>query len=133
MAGRYGQLTGWRATMARCLLLCVIMRALIPIGFMPAFGAMADEGFHLIICTADGAAMQPAVPDREPGKGDQSKKAAEPCAFAGLAHLWQLLPNGLEIAAPPALPKVISPPPIGELNPIHVGPTLGARAPPHHS
>ena len=133
MAGRYGQLTGWRATMARWLLLCVVVRALIPIGFMPSFGSMADEGFHLVICTTDGAAMQWADPGREPGSDDQSRKPAEPCAFAGLSHLWQPVPSGLEIAVPAAIPEIISPSPIRRINPIPVGPQVGARAPPQHT
>ena len=129
-SARFG---GWRATMARWLLLCVVVRALLPVGFMPDFGNAADDSFHFVICASDGTGALASHSDGAPSGDQTGKTTSEPCAFAGLAHLWQPLPVGLTIAPPVRIAHVVPLPP--EVAPLafRTGPQLGARAPPRIS
>jgi hypothetical protein len=56
------------------LLVALVMRALIPVGFMPANG----EGFSLTICRADFPA--PSAP-QDPGRHPGNSPHIEHCAF----------------------------------------------------
>lgn len=90
----------------------LLMRALIPAGWMPAHGA---HGFALELCSgrtpggdaeqlrAARALLEAALAGTSQGQSDNAKSDAsdQPCAFAGLAH-----------AAPPAIaPESPSPTP----------------------
>ncbi len=123
------RLSGWRASVARWLLLCVMVRALLPLGFMPELKTGADAGLHFVICSSDGAAPLDAAPGQPPNDG-QKGPAATHCVFSGLASL--------------ALPEVATASvgaPLADTSPVrmarfefhfarYAGPHVGARAPP---
>lgn len=76
------------------LLFSVTLRALIPVGYMPD---VADDGFHLVICSATAPADTHHDPDH---KG--STDAAPVCAFAAVAMV-----TGAD--NPPPLPRPVVP------------------------
>lgn len=130
-----GAAKGW---MIRLLLAVVVLRALIPVGFMPDFGAAANGVFKVVICTASGTQLVALDADGQPIKGVPSsdQKAQhhdEPCAFAGLVTV---------AAAPIDTPHIIIPQRDAgvtivaadvTLPPARAGPPLGSRGPPQFS
>tara|TARA_R110002124_G_scaffold91793_5_gene233451 strand:+ start:141 stop:521 length:381 start_codon:yes stop_codon:yes gene_type:complete len=76
------------------LLSSVTLRALIPVGYMPD---VADDGFHLVICSATAPADTHHDPDH---KG--STDAGPVCAFAAVAMV-----TGAD--NPPPLPRPVVP------------------------
>ena len=124
---------GWRATMVRWLLLCCVMRALLPVGYMPNFSATDASDFQFVMCTTNGGAVDPAKDGRVPADRDQGHRATEFCAFGALPVLAQPatqdripVPTGTMVA-PATFPQQ------RVLNRIHVGPHVGSRAPPSFS
>ena len=115
--------SGFAATLL-VLLFSLSLRALMPVGYMPAVG---DGSFHLVICSA-------TAPARADGGSDHERPAdpAPACAFAGVAAITGP-------ADPPLLPRpVILPvvreagfslrdPPVADRS---EGPPPPARAPP---
>lgn len=131
---RGGIRTGsWSAWIVHVLLLAFALRALVPAGYMPDFGALSKGVYKVVICTSAGSksitvdADGHSVPDNSGAHGDQ------PCAFSGLAA--KALPNPQSIAI--ALPllreadqfEVLS----VVLPPARAGPVLGSRGPPLNS
>ena len=106
------------------LLFSVTLRALIPVGYMPD---VADDGFHLVICSATAPADTHGDPDHK-GAAD----AAPVCAFAAVAMVTG--PDN-----PPPLPRAVMPAVVREsgfalrdppANGRSEGPPPPARAPP---
>lgn len=82
---------GWRATAALGLVvLALLLRILIPSGFMPAQG----QGFAITLCTGDGAVAAWVDGDGTVHKGKTSDAQPEhPCTFGGFSaavHLPEL-------------------------------------------
>lgn len=117
-----------RSSPVGLLLACaLLLRALIPAGWMPAAG----QGLTIEIC-ADGAggadpafaaaaqrqfreALGPAADRQGDGHGADHPGKSEPCAFAGLAFAWtgagegpMLPPPAAEDPAPRAVPQAVS-------------------------
>lgn len=84
----------------------VLLRALVPTGWMPSFG---PQGTELILCSATGAGK--ALIDLGIPNGEQASVAHEPCAFAGLG--LPLIPLVPQIAAPLAALLLDGTPPTG--------------------
>jgi len=121
---------GWRQTVARLLLVCFVVRALLPVGFMPTFGATGDQSLHFVLCLGDANAAQAASNPASPDQGDPSSTSHDQCAFSFLPRL--ALPETPGIAIAPLLlaGRVLGVAPSVGLIPIVAGPSLGQRAPP---
>jgi hypothetical protein len=66
----------------------MILRALVPAGWMPATGG----GTTLTICTGSGLAQIHLDGQGKPVKGDASHKSQDICPFAAVAHLAPPMP-----------------------------------------
>lgn len=118
-----------RAGIAQILLLAFVLRALIPVGYMPDFKALSKGGFQIVICTANGSDPIFYRPDGTKHRKEQSH-ADQPCAF-----------SGINAVALPDLAIDAGPPESGgaahfqvrleaALPPTRAGPVLGSRGPP---
>lgn len=135
MAGnpaRHGGPGGGRARIAALVTLAlVVLRALIPAGYMPDLDAARDGRFTVVICTADGSTTLDLLSDGTPADERPAKSPAQDhCVFGGATIL------GLA-AAPIALGVVDAAtdvragiPADVTLPPTRAGPPLGSRAPP---
>jgi len=119
---------GW---LGHVLLAALLLRALVPHGYMPDLSASADGVIKFVICSAAGAKVVTLNPD---GTTSEDKGTpghmGEPCAFAASSHLPLPEIASVEIAPPefvalagPALAHDILPP-------ARAGPPLGSRGPP---
>jgi len=115
---------------AHLLLSAFVLRALIPVGYMPDFSAVAQGVFKVVICSASGAktltvdANGHHVPDKSIPSHDQ------PCAFAGLAKFATPVLDVIEVASPEVAAQPVA---FGEFKlwpPVRAGPVLGSRGPP---
>jgi hypothetical protein len=115
----------------------MLLRALVPAGFMPDLGALKHGVYTLTICSgsvqksvlvdADGAPVgEPAGPVGHPGTDHDEA----PCAFAALSHLVYLvgLVAGLLLLLRPI--RAWRRPATASLDPPRHWKALGARAPP---
>lgn len=115
------------------LLFALLMRALVPVGYMPA--AAADgHGLSLVICNGSGELQAIALDDQgNPVPPKSEKSSHEPCAFAG--HVALSAPSFdaailMHIVEADRVPVVA----LGVVRPpVRAGPPLGSRAPPHRS
>ena len=130
-----GAVKGW---MIRLLLTVVVLRALIPVGFMPDFGAAANGEFKIVICTASGTQLVTLDADGQPVKeapaSDQkSQHHDEPCAFTGLVTVAAAVLDAPHLIAPPrdGAETIVSAD--VTLPPARAGPPLGSRGPPQFS
>ena len=127
--GTIANLRRVRAWLGHALALAVVLRALIPAGFMPVFGDQDGGGLKIVICTAHGTKLVPADHDRRADNGAVEKHTSEPCAFVPMAAF-----------TPPDV--IVAPAPSGydeplltlhaaiALPPARAGPANGSRAPP---
>lgn len=118
-----------RRTFVRLLLLAVLVRALVPAGFMPDAGH--GHGLSLVICTSSGTRVE--VADLALGKSDHRGKrashAGDVCPFGDLTGpaLSPGWPRVLARASPlRATPRLAT----AQLPPARSVPALGSRAPP---
>lgn len=120
-----------RALLARLALMCVVLRALVPVGFMADLPAAANGQFKIVICSAYGTrtvdldlGLAPAhAPDKQSAKSD-------PCPF-GMSPAAAPLPAPLAVA----MRQARTPEPVKTRTspvsvPFSTGPPLGSRAPP---
>ncbi len=125
--------------MASVLVVLSLLRALIPLGFMPDLTSAALGDFKLVICTTSGlhvleAGTGSTLPEPETNQPDRQSDGQpaghdQPCAFAVVfadattmqdyAVLKPDVPAGR-----PVLPHQTA------LPPARAGPALGSRAPP---
>jgi hypothetical protein len=130
---RTHRLTGWHATVVRWLLLGVVLRALLPVGYMPQFGTPSGEAVAFVICTEHGL-VQTAKPDSGPQTpGEAAHKASDVCAFGGLAHLFQPTADSSAFGIPLHVATTGKPFLRVSTPPTTIGPHVGARAPPFYS
>jgi hypothetical protein len=80
-----------KAAFRHILLAALLIRALLPLGWMPGQAQLGEAAF--IICAADGS-----IQHGTPGHDDKAK-AHQPCAFAA-AFQGFALPEAAAIAAP---------------------------------
>lgn len=89
-----------KAAFRHILLAALLIRALLPMGWMPGQAQLGQAAF--IICAADGT-----IQHGTPGHDDKAK-AHQPCAFAAAAQLFDL-PDAAAIAAPSLVAFAASP------------------------
>ncbi len=122
-----------RVSVVRVLLAAVLLRALIPIGFMPDLSGLSSGELKIVICKAGGSEVLIVNDDGSPANHDASGHGDGPCAFAGIAA-----------ATPADLPGIVTPtfdvrsrqslPLLAVVLPqVRAGPPLGSRAPPQIS
>lgn len=122
-------MTGWRATLSRWTILCFAVRALLPVGFMPEFRAGDDPGLHFVICSSDGAIASKLTPTNAPD-GSTGTPASSHCVFSGLAQLAPPDFAAGALSAPLVSADQLRVPRFAIDHSPHIGPQLGARAPP---
>ncbi len=115
---------------AHLLLSVFVLRALIPVGYMPDFSAVAQGVFKVVICSASGAKTLTVdskghhVPDKSSPSHDQ------PCAFAGIAKFATPVLDVIPVASPEVADQPVA---FGDFKlrpPVRAGPALGSRGPP---
>ena len=121
---------GWRATVARLLLLCVVVRALLPVGYMPSFGLKGDQSLHLVICLGDGGSVNADAAPGSPSQDGPGAAAHEQCAFSFLPRLFVPDSPGLVIAPQAFVGEAPGCPPLAHRFSSTAGPAVGSRAPP---
>lgn len=118
-----------RVWTAALLLLALMVRAVVPAGWMPTVG---PAGVQMVICTAEGLVEAPAdwaVPGDEQSPilpGDHA-----PCVFAALGTPF--LPHAIVMSVGPALAVIANAPPTGPpTRPVPLGRYIlpPAQAPP---
>lgn len=118
------------AWLSQVLLTGLILRALIPVGFMPTFNHDGSGKFQIVVCTSTGNQLITLDSDGVP-RNQQDHKLGEPaCAFAGVAHF------ALPETPKASLPKIVRitavnvPSDTSHLPPARAGPAHATRAPP---
>lgn len=124
-----GALRWW---VAHLLLLAIVSRALIPIGYMPDFQS-ADGVFKVVICSGMGAKSVSLDADGNPLPNQQSSHDEQPCAFAGIAAVALPALDAIPLSAPMFQTSILTPRVAVHLPPSRAGPTLGSRGPPQIS
>lgn len=117
-----------RKWIAAILLVSFALRAIIPAGYMPDFGALSSGEFKTVICHGSNTTLAstdvPAVPAKS------SQHAHQPCAFSGLAAVTlasiDIGPFDPVFAWVSKLGVFAG----GNLTPALAGPVLGSRGPP---
>ena len=110
-----------KAAFRHILLAALLIRALLPLGWMPGQAQLGQAAF--IICAADGTIQHGA-----PGK-DDSARPHQPCAFAAASQIFDL-PEPAHIATPSV---ALLPAAVWAAADIHTGAVHqphAARAPP---
>ena len=122
-----------RRWLGHLVLFAFVARALIPVGYMPDFAAVANGVYSVVICTAYGS--HPIALDANghklPGKPGASHH--QPCAFSAPITVADLPVEGIKIARRDFITEVASASIFDELPPVRAGPALGSRAPPQLS
>lgn len=112
------------------LLVCMMLRALVPVGYMPDFAAAAKGTFKVVICTSEGARTVTVALDGDQQHQQKPGKSHELCPF-GAAPATGTLPAPAVAALPAALASADAPLPAHDVILIwKPGPALGSRAPP---
>ena len=144
--------TGSHARFLLCLLaLATVLRALVPVGYMPDAAALRQGRLQISFCSAaggppsvmtalmDARAPSPAMSDmsamsdpRDGGHAGQADDTAQECPFWMVAHQTLDLPPLPYLPALPAAAVASVAPPVPlSLPPLPAaGPPLGPRAPP---
>ncbi len=106
----------------------VVLKSLIPAGFMPVFSSNVGDGLTLVICTANGAkVVSTDGHDEKPSKKGHSD---QPCVFSGIAQV-ALLEADARVIAPSSFSKPTTWILVAfSLPPVRAGPQLGTRGPP---
>jgi hypothetical protein len=119
--------------LGQLLLACLFLRALIPQGFMPDFGASADDAFKMVICSASGSKVIAFDADGGPADAPQLAHHDQPCVFSGLCPFALNTVAANELPAPIFVVIAHPQPSRFLLPPARAGPLLGSRAPPLHA
>ena len=124
---------GVRSVIAWTFLALLLLRAAIPVGFMPDLDALRDGRIEIVVCTPSGLKTVTVSPD--PGDGEQrSSETASilECPFHVVAAQALLGPD-LRLGDRRAVWNVDLPKPATVDFPVAaaLGPPVGTRAPPH--
>lgn len=122
-----------RIFLARLMLVCLCLRALVPTGYMPDVGALQIGEFRIVICSATGTKTIAVDKDGLPHTDRDASHHDQPCAFSTLAHSGVDLPELLALAAPEYPVATTNRAPQIQLPPMRAGPVLGSRGPPQLS
>lgn len=119
-----------RRWVAWTLLVCMMLRALVPAGYMPDFAAAAQGTFKVVICTSEGIRTVTVALSSEPQHKQDSGKSHDLCPF-GAAPATGTLPAPAVAAVPAILASLEAPIPAHDVILVwKSGPALGSRAPP---
>lgn len=113
------------------MLLCAVLRALVPVGFMPQFPT-EDGGFpKLVICTAKGVKSIAAEGSEDsPDPVQHPDHSEPPCAFSGLAA-YAFLVSPLAVKEPVQFAEPVCwPRSTTVCPPVRAGPSHAIRGPP---
>ena len=120
--------TRWWIT--HLLLIGLLLRSLVPAGYMPDFSTTSDGGLKIVICTAIGVTALTVDDGGKPVPDQGRKHQDQPCAFAGIAAAPLPAMAPLETGTA-AYERVAWAPRAGaDLPPSRAGPPLGSRGPP---
>ncbi len=128
--------------LSQLLLTAMVLRALIPVGYMPDLPAAANGIFKVVICTTDGAKTIAVdrngllAPTEYPGNdhpSDQGDHRDHPCAFSGIFAVADRASDALAVQPAVYAIAAVSPRDTRTLPPVRAGPAVGSRAPPHVS
>lgn len=116
--------------LARLLVATVVLRALVPVGFMPDLSRLASGTIQLVICTGTGSKLVTLDENGKPVPAKSSAHADQACPFAGSVLTALPQHGGLALSHPQA-PAAAD---LGDLAtvlpPARAGPPLGSRGPP---
>ena len=122
----------WRRGATRVLMAAFILRALIPVGYMPDLGLLSKGILKVVICTGSGSKTLLLDHTGKPLPAKNTAKHNQVCAFTGLAGV--ALPT---IDHSPIMRDFEANPLIKSaemvLPPVRAGPILGSRGPPQLS
>lgn len=110
-----------RTRLVALLALALIVRALVPTGWMPI---ATDDGVRLVLCPGQGHAV--AGMHHGGGHGHDAPMPDHPCAFAGLGLAADTAPAPLILPLPP----LAEPPAPSEVFAVAIGQGLAAPPPP---
>ena len=127
---RYDAIKQW---VANLLLIALMLRALVPVGYMPDFAAAAKGEYKVVICSAAGSKTISLDADGIPVPADPSEQHDQPCAFAGVLAFAGPALEALTISPPATALDIGVPRQSAELPPARAGPVLGSRGPPQNS
>lgn len=111
-----------------CLLLgAMLLRAFVPVGYMPDVASKSPSLFKFVICPHHGSMV---ASEKGPASDDKAKRQYQPCAFSGLASVALPEAEAFEAAA-----LIWAPAPKSFQLALHIprartGPVLGSRGPP---
>lgn len=116
--------------LARAVLLALVVRAMVPAGYMPDFSATSQGLLKVVICGASGAKALAADAKLHDGPGQTQSAHDQPCTYSGMtvAAVASMEPAGLHI--PGTAIQHIGPHLVIVLEPSRAGPVLGSRGPP---
>jgi len=121
----------WRSWLSQVLIVLLLLRAVVPAGYMPDLGAVAQGQVGIVICSANGSYTIDHDGQSQNSTPASRHKLTETCAFSGLAQAYMA-----NAVAPEVLPTTIyAPVPFTiasqtVLPPVRAGPAHGSRAPP---
>ena len=130
------RMSGWRADVVRLLIVCCLVRSMIPVGLMSTVEFTDDGSFHTIICTGNGAMVATPADDGAKKDAEQPGSGTSHCDQCTLASGAQLAPADADASllvrtsVPAGLLAIaraftfVSP---------QFGPIVGPRAPPTFS
>jgi hypothetical protein len=120
-----------RRWLCQLVALCFVIRALVPLGYMPDLNSAHDGTFKLVICTSTGLQVVAIGDDGQPISDPATSHAKGDCPFGGLPQLGQLSSPAAAISAivAPSQDAAFSfRPPRAPV--WRIGPSAGSRAPP---
>lgn len=126
--------TSWRGRLcAQLALFLFILRAAIPVGFMPDIGALANGAVEIVICTPEGLQTLRVDQDGQPLPDDGKQPASsDECPYHAVVSKLFAVPDTPVLPGRPFL-EVTKPAPARiTLRSVRAaGPPLGQRAPPY--
>lgn len=116
--------------MVHALLLCALVRALVPVGYMPDLSAARDGTFKVVICTGDGARTITLDASGAPTHPADTAGDQQGCVFSTLAEAVISPAAGPAVAVPAGQGLGALRPAPSDVLPVRMPAGYGARAPP---
>ena len=135
MFGQGRSTSPMKGVVARLALLLFVLRALVPVGFMPDLAGLADGRIEIVLCTPEGLKAVSFDKDGRPLPHDDSQKhdavTGGDCPFGLAVGTALLAPDTAEAFVVAFATAVLARHPDDfRLGPPAHGPPLGPRAPP---
>ena len=123
----------WRSEVVRLLVLCCLVRAMVPVAFMPFMQVALDDGLHSVICTGNGVQTVTLPGDRAKSGNELPGSASHQCDLCSLTCIAQLPPPsfGALPAAPLSVPTgFLTAAKVFSISSLPLSPNVGPRGPP---